>query len=211
MRVLWRAFICLFLMKRLLPLFFFLYIVLVRSCTEAKKDDSFIVQGTTSQNRLNGKKIFLVPWGSKEIEDSIGVDSVWIKDNKFEFQGHGEYIARVSVERRERYSTQDLLIVTEHGSVINVVIDSVSYGGGTPQNEVLQQWKELKEAHDLVAGPHVVRLHYLRKNPADSLQANVLADSLREFNEHFRQQVLDITKLIKEGPAYDLLMSRYGN
>lgn len=194
------------------PLLFLFTLILVSACNGSKDDDCFIVRGTTPQSRLNGKQVFLVPWGSQQIEDSIGVDSVFIKDNSFEFKlNKGEYIARVTIAKGSRYGTQDLLIVTEKGGVVNVVIDSISSGGGTPQNEALQQWKELKEAHDAIAGPQVVRLHYLRKNPADSVEANALADTLRQFNEHFRQQILDIMKIMPQGPAYDLLMSRYGN
>lgn len=195
------------------PLLFLLSLILVCACNSNKGEETYyVIKGTTSQSRLNGKKLFIVPWGSKQIEDSIGVDSVYIKDNKFEFRSNkGEYIARVSIERNARYGTQDLLIVTESGGEINVVIDSISYGGGTPQNEALQQWKELKEAHDAIAGPQVVRLYNLRKNPADSLAAKALSDSLKEFNEQFKKQVLDITKLINKGKGYDLLMSMYGD
>lgn len=49
----------------------------VFSCT--KSADEYVVSGTTSQSRLNGQKVYLVPYGSPQIEDSLGVDSAVIE------------------------------------------------------------------------------------------------------------------------------------
>lgn len=178
------------------------------SCSESH--DEYLVKGTTSQSRLNGHRVFLVPYGSPTIEDSIGVDSTVIKDGKFEFHGHkGEFLARVTVDRKVRYGTQDLLIVTEPGE-INVVIDSISNGGGTPQNEALQKWKDLKEDHDRVQWNQSQRIKSLREQ-GDSIYANALADSLRDFNERYVSEIHDIMRIAGHGTAYDLLKSRYGD
>lgn len=192
-------------MKRIL--FLIVAIAALASC--GRKGEIFVIKGTTSQYRLNGERVFLVPFGGKEIEDSIGVDSVVIKDNKFEFTGHGEYMARITMDKKVRYGTQDLLVVTESGGVITVVIDSVSHGGGTPQNEALEQWKNMKIMHDQIAGPQVMRLVRMRQD-GDSINAQPLADSLRIFNEQFKQQVHGITAVLSKGTVYDFLTSRYG-
>lgn len=68
--------------------------------------------------------------------------------------------ARVPIDMRVRYGTQDLLVVTEPG-VINVVIVTVSSGSGTPQNEALQTWKELKDDHDRVQWNQSQHIKYL--------------------------------------------------
>ena len=195
-------------MKRIAFLFFVVALVALASC--GGKGEKFVIKGTTTQSRLNGEQVFLVPFGGKHIEDSIGVDSVVIKDNKFEFTGRGEYMARVTISMKVRYGTQDLLVVTEGGGVINVVIDSVSHGGGTPQNEALEQWKTRKISHDMAVGPHVARLFRMRRG-GDSINAKPLEDSLKVFNEAFRQDVLGITKVLGKGTVYDFLMKRYGN
>lgn len=175
----------------------------------SKSDKEYIVKGSTSQSRLNGQRVFLVPYGTKAFEDSIGVDSTVIKDGKFEFRGHkGEFLARVTVDKRVRYGTQDLLIITEPGE-ITVIIDSVSSGHGTPQNEALQTWKNLKEDHDKVQWNQSQHMKYLREQ-GDTVYANALADSLKNFNKHYLNQIYDIMRIVGPGTAYDVLKSRYG-
>lgn len=177
-------------------------------CT--KSNEEYIVKGTTSQSRLNGQRVFIVPYGSPTIEDSIGVDSTVIKDGKFEFRSRkGEYLARVTVDKRVRHGTQDLLIVTEPGE-ISVVIDSISMGGGTPQNEALQSWKDLKANRDKVYWNQSQHIKYLREQ-GDTVYANSLADSLRQFNENYLKQVHSIMRVLDSGTAYDLLHRIYGD
>lgn len=180
----------------------------VTCCT--KSNEQYIVKGSTTQSRLNGEKVFLVPYGNPAYEDSIGVDSTVIKDGKFEFRGHkGEFLARVTVDRKVRYGTQDLLIVTEPGE-ITVVIDSVSSAKGTPQNEALQTWKNLKEDHDRVQWNQSQHIKYLREQ-GDTVYANSLADSLKNFNAHYLNRIHDLMRILGSGTAYDVLHQRYGN
>ena len=167
-------------MRKLFYLLLALVCAGVTCCTGNK--DEYVIKGSTSQSRLDGHWVFLVPYGTKAYEDSIGVDSVVIKNGKFEFRGHkGEFLARVTMDRRVRYGTQDLLIVTEPGE-ITVVIDSVSSGHGTPQNEALQSWKSLKENHDKVSWNQKQHIKYLQEK-GDTAYANALTDSLRNFND----------------------------
>ena len=191
----------------------FLYLVLtlvcgcVIGCTNS--NEGYRIKGTTSQSRLNGKKVFLVPYGTRTYEDSIGVDSTIIKDGKFEFQGNkGEFLARVTIDMKHRHGTQDLLIVTEPGE-ISVVIDSVSSATGTPQNEALQSWKDLKENRDRVHWNQSQHIKYLQEQ-GDTVYANSLADSLRNFNNHFIDQIHGLMRQLGSGTAYNLLLQRYG-
>lgn len=175
----------------------------------SKGEGEYVVKGETSQERLEGHRVFLVPYGSPTIEDSIGVDSTEIKNGKFEFRGNkGEFLARVTMDRKVRYGTQDLLIVTEPGE-INVVIDSVSSGRGTPQNDALQTWKELKENRDRVAWTQSQHIKWLEEK-GDTAYARSLSDSLRNFNERYLDQVRGVMRKIGKGTAYDLLKQRYG-
>ncbi|MCD8387643.1 MAG: DUF4369 domain-containing protein [Bacteroidales bacterium] len=189
----------------------FLYAALAGMLLTAcgKKEPEFVVKGSTTIERLNGHRVFLVPYGSKQIEDSIGVDSTVVEDGKFEFRGRGEYLARVTMDRKVRYGTQDLLIVTEPGGDIVITIDSLSTGGGTPQNEALQRWKDMKHAHDVMLAPQRAHLQYLRQH-GDSVYAAALQDSIKAYNDDFREQVLGIARILGKGPAYDLLMQFYG-
>lgn len=177
-------------------------------CT--KSYEEYVIKGSTSQSRLNGEKVYLVPYGSPAIQDSLGVDSTVIKDGKFEFRGHkGEFLARVTIDIRIRYGTQDLLIVTEPGE-ISVVIDSVSSAAGTPQNEALQSWKDLKEDHDRVQWYQSQHIKYLREQ-GDTVYANSLSDSLKDFNQHYLDQIHGIMRMVGSGTAYNVLRQRYGD
>ena len=195
-------------MKKLFYLLLAFVSVGVVCCTEHK--DEYIIKGSTSQSRLDGERVFLVPYGTKAYEDSIGVDSTVIKNGKFEFRGHkGEFLARVTVDKRVRYGTQDLLIVTEPGE-ITVVIDSMSSGKGTPQNDLLQAWKVLKQDHDKVQWNQSQHIKYLREQ-GDTVYANALTDSLRTFNESYLKLIHDLMRTTGPGTAYDLLRQRYGD
>lgn len=195
-------------MRKLLYLILGLASIGAFSCSECHEE--YVVKGSTTQSRLNGHRVFIVPYGSPTIEDSIGVDSTVIKDGKFEFRGHkGEFLARVTVDRKVRYGTQDLLIITEPGE-INVVIDSVSSATGTPQNDALQTWKDLKEDRDRVHWNQSQHIKYLREQ-GDTIYANALADSLKNFNEHYLNQIHEIMRSLGSGTAYDLLLQRYGD
>lgn len=195
-------------MRKLLYLLTALVCTGVFSCS--KTQDEYVVKGTTSQSRLNGQKVFLVPYGSPTIEDSIGVDSTIIENGKFEFRGHkGEFLARVTVDKRVRYGTQDLLIITEPGE-ISVTIDSTSTGGGTPQNNALQTWKDLKENRDRVHWDQTQHIKYLLEQ-GDSVYANSLSDSLKQFNRQYINQIHSLMRNIGTGTAYNLLKERYGD
>lgn len=196
-------------MKKLPYFIFFLLSLGIVCCTGNHKDE-YVIKGSTSQSRLDGERVFLVPYGPKSFEDSIGVDSVVIKNGKFEFRGQkGEFLARITMDKRVRYGTQDLLIVTEPGE-ITVIIDSISSGHGTPQNEALQSWKNLKTDHDRVSWNQSQHIKYLREH-GDTVYANALADSLKNFNNHYLNQIHDIMRIVGQGTAYDLLRQRYGD
>lgn len=172
--------------------------------------EEYIVRGTTSQTRLNGQKVYLVPYGSPLLEDSLGVDSVVIRDGKFEFRGNkGEFLARVTIDIKHRYGTQDLLVVTEPG-VTSVVIDSISSSSGTPQNDMIQWWKELKTEHDRIQWNQSRHISYLKEH-GDTAYAVSLTDSLEQFNKDYLSRVHRLMRMVGSGPAYDFLRDRYGN
>lgn len=195
-------------MKKLLIAALSAFGLIAAACSESQPES--VVKGSTSLDRLNGHRVFIVPYGSPTIEDSIGVDSVVIENGQFEFRlRKGTYLARVTVDRKVRYGTQDLLIVTEPGE-ITVVIDSISSGHGTPQNEALQSWKDLKEDHDRVQWNQSQHIKYLQEQ-GDTVYAAALTDSLRQFNDNYNKQVHEIMRIMGSGPAYDFLHQRYGD
>ena len=151
-----------------------------------------LIEGTVGNSDLNGKRIFLVPVFH---EDSLGVDSVVIQNNRFQFERNEEFLADIRVDYHFRYGTESLLVVTEPG-VVKVVIDSVSSGGGTPQNDSLQVWKELmmqrnSDVKKLVVG-----------NP--EVAKKDLEDLIAKFNRRTKQ----MAENLKAGTLYDFLIQR---
>lgn len=68
------------------------------------------------------------------------------KDNQclFSFSGQGEEMRVLRLRHLLRVYIQELLVVTEPGT-IHVKADSVGSVTGTPQNDALQKWKEGRE------------------------------------------------------------------
>lgn len=191
-------------MKKLL----YLILVLIGVACCSSPQNEYVIKGSTSQERLEGELVFLVPYGSPTIEDSIGVDSTEVRNGKFEFRGHkGEFLARITMHRKVRMGTQDLLVVTEPGEIA-VVIDSISSGKGTPQNDALQTWKNLKTEHDNVQWNQSQKIKRLQEQ-GDTVYAKALADSLKTYNDLYLTKIQDILGTLPPGPAYELLHSRY--
>lgn len=132
-------------MKRILLFLMVLAaIVLLDSCNT---DTTCRIHGTVGKERLNGKRIFLVPLFGPQTAEFV--DSVVIEDGKFEFATDSAKMFKILVDYHYRMGIQQLLVVGEPGD-IEVKIDSVSSAHGAQQNDSLQAWKELTEqyAHD---------------------------------------------------------------
>jgi len=119
---------------------FCLTALLLAACTPKGE---YRIHGYTAESSLNGVQIFLVPLHD---ESPQMVDSVFIKDNRFEFKGHGklrqEWMAELRLDKYHRFGYENLLVVTEPGDIF-ITIGKESSAYGTPQNDSLQVWKKL--------------------------------------------------------------------
>lgn len=127
-------------MKRIL--FFLVALVVVILFDSCKTDTTCRIYGTVGIEQLNGKRIFLVPLFGPQTAEYV--DSVVIKDGKFEFVTDSAKMFKILVDYHFRAGVQTLLVVGEPGD-IQVKIDSISSAGGAPQNDSLQVWKEITE------------------------------------------------------------------
>lgn len=107
---------------------------------ERLAEDEFVVEGTLPADRYEGAWLYMVPMRGPEPKP---VDSVQVaRDGFFRFTGNVEQVAVLRLDWHIRYNVQELLVVTEPG-VTRVKLDSISSCvEGTPQNMLLQQWKE---------------------------------------------------------------------
>ncbi|MBO6082824.1 MAG: DUF4369 domain-containing protein [Bacteroidales bacterium] len=122
------------------------------------------IHGRVVSNELEGVKVFLVPVGHEEREN---VDSVLIHNHEFEFRGDRHWMCTVRLIAHERNKGQDLLVATEPGDIY-VTIGPDSHGGGTPQNDSLQVWKDLTIQKNKIYGE---LYNAGRKAEADSIHA----------------------------------------
>ncbi len=182
------------------------FATLFSSCV-GNPQNEYIINGKVTQAKLEGQRVFLVPVVDS-IKEIVGVDSCVIKDMKFQFRGKEEYVADIRIDWHVRYGTQNLLVITEPGT-INVLIDSTSIGGGTPQNEVMQQWKDFAIAANRTMSAKSMEARALRAS-GDTIALNCLRDSLRQYRQYYKDQCRRIAKLSPEGTnAREFILSRY--
>lgn len=177
-------------MKRILLFGMTLALVAITftSCSKTPANQCRIHGTTPSQ--YNDKRIFLVPlYGPKTAEY---VDSIEIKDGKFEFTTDTLMMAQILVDYHYRMGVQPLLVVTEPGDV-QVIIDTMSHATGTPQNDSLEKWKQATEAHNLLlaqlrrdgkdAASDSMHLAYkqLTRRMAENCKGTLVGDFLATF------------------------------
>lgn len=102
------------------------------------------IHGTVVGDQYEGKRIFLVPFSGPATAETV--DSIEIKDGKFEFTPDSMQMYKILLDYHYRFGTQPLIVVAEPGDIM-VTIDTISSAVGTPQNDSLQVWKELTEKH----------------------------------------------------------------
>ncbi|MCQ2175156.1 MAG: DUF4369 domain-containing protein [Bacteroidales bacterium] len=132
-------------MKRLT--FFLLSFAIFAACSAPQKGKCTIKGIISAEDKRDSCYIFLVPQGPHEASD---VDSTLILGGAFEFTTEKEQMAVLRVTKYRRFGLQDLLVVTEPGTV-QVEIGESSTGRGTRQNDSLQVWKNLTEQYNLDA------------------------------------------------------------
>lgn len=133
-------------MKKFLFFLSALSVLILASCN---REDQYRIHGRVSSNELEDAQIFLVPLG---LETAEFVDSVHIHNHEFYFQGKEHRMCEIRLGKYMRDKGQNLLVVTEPGDIY-VTIGPDSHGGGTPQNDSLQVWKDLTIRRNKVFGP----------------------------------------------------------
>ena len=111
----------------------------------------------------------------------------------FAFERDTLMMAKIIIDYHFRQGFQPLLVVVEPGD-IHVEIDSISSAHGTPQNDSLQMWKQITEAHN-------ARQFALRK---DGRVAE--ADSLHLAYKRYTRQ---LAANLREGVLHDFLENLY--
>ena len=172
--------------------------VVMAGCKSAEKGNCRI-HGTMESNRWDGKKIFLVPMFG--LQDAAHVDSVVIKDGKFEFVADTTEMKVIRVDYHYRDGVQDLLVVSEPGDV-TVVIGANSVSSGTPQNDSLQVWKDRMMKFN-------TEYNKLRMQARQSGSDDILMTKGKEIQQQLRDFNIAFTKRQSPGVFKDFLQKMY--
>ncbi len=177
----------------------------VASCGSTPKDGACHIHGTVTDKALEGKRIFLVPLTGPAT--AATVDSVEIKDGKFEFTPDSMQMYKILMDYHFRMGTQTLLVVAEPGNV-NVTIGSISHANGTPQNDSLEKWKDVTEKHNLeyrqLSKASLDAKNAGRKAEADSLEAEA-----RRVHVGYKKFTRRMSENLKEGVLHEFLGGLY--
>lgn len=175
-------------------------------CTSTSKTEDGLchIQGTTNE-RFEGKKIFLLPAEGPATMETV--DSVVVTNGKFAFQSEPGEMKIIRIDYRYRTGVEDLLVVMEPGN-LEVIIDSISSGKGTPMNDTLQLWKERTMQHYKNLAPFRMKGREAEK-VGDAITMEAMKAKIEELEKAYKKESRALVDRLKEGPLYEFLDSRF--
>lgn len=164
------------------------------------------VSGTLPSAKWDGQYVFFVPMTKT---DSLGVDSVKIAGNTFDYVTTRSMTFDIRLSWRTRYGIESLLMVAEPGNVA-VRLDSVSSCVGTPLNDSLEVWKDrcLENRRTLGALTVAYRNFYAE---GDSVKGDLIKQQARDAAAAHRQRTIKLADDVAGTPLADFLNNRILN
>ncbi len=159
------------------------------------------ITGTVEGHALDGKTIYLVPVLGPH--DAAHVDSTTITDARFTFHVDSTEVKVIRVGYRYRENIEDLLVVSEPGTV-HAYIGRLSSCGGTPQNDSLQVWKDQMETFKR-------NLFTLQKAKTLSERPDTVISALQRLYQNQQQSTEAFTKRQPKGALRAFLLKLYPN
>ena len=181
-------------MKKILLLFF---LVCAGACTR----QSAVIEGTLSSDKFDNEWVYWVPF---EGVTSKTVDSTLIQKNMFRLVVSEHNLNKAGIIRVRpvlRIALQDILVVTETGTV-HVHLDSLSRATGTPLNDVLQYWKDLKYTYDK-------EVYVMRKalGAADENDKTEIQEEFEILSAAYREDIYQVVAENKDNMVGKLIFS----
>ena len=149
----------------------FLIVMLLLCAVGCRPSATMIIRGT-APSECEGLNVYLVPQPFPKAEE---VDSTVIREGRFEFRvdASQERMCDITISRKSRVPFQRLLVAIEQGE-LEVVIDTISVGGGTPMNDDQTEWKNVMTE----AGTR-----------ADELRAQILVEDDQAVIDSLKQEM----------------------
>ena len=163
------------------------------------------IEGVVNGEKYEGKRIFLIPLKGPKTAETV--DSVEIKDGKFEFTTDSMQMYKILLDLRFRFGVQPLLIVGEPGT-IQVTIDTISHAVGTPLNDSLEQWKVQTQIHNRQLGLMRRNVAELSKK-GDSVQANYIKQRADSFHLVYKNYTRQMAKNLEGSVLGDFLKDMF--
>ena len=168
-------------------------------------DGKCTIHGVVNGEQYEGKRVFLVPLKGPATAETV--DSMEIKDGKFQFSPDSMQMYKILLDYHYRLGLETLLLVGEPGD-IQVVLDSVSHASGTPQNDSLEQWKTLTEMHNHRMSLMSRNIQDL-KMKGDTVQAAYMKQRIDSFHLAYKKRTRELAENLKEGPLHEFLKGLY--
>lgn len=149
----------------------FLIVMMLLCAVGCRPSATMIIRGT-APSECEGLNVYLVPQPFPKAEE---VDSTVIREGRFEFRVDASQVRMcdITISRKSRVPFQRLLVAIEQGE-LEVVIDTISVGGGTPMNDDLTEWKNVMTE----AGTR-----------ADELRAQILVEDDQAVIDSLKQEM----------------------
>lgn len=149
----------------------FLIVMMLLCAVGCRPSATMIIRGT-APSECEGLNVYLVPQPFPKAEE---VDSTVIREGRFEFRVDASQVRMcdITISRKSRVPFQRLLVAIEQGE-LEVVIDTISVGGGTPMNDDLTEWKNVMTE----AGTR-----------ADELRAQILVEDDQTVIDSLKQEM----------------------
>jgi hypothetical protein len=176
-------------------------VTLFVSCEQQQSKNWCRIHGTVIGPEYEGKRIFLVPLKGPATAETV--DSMEVKDGKFEFMPDSPQIYKILMDYHYRYATQTLLVIAEPGD-ISVVIDTVSHASGTKQNDSLEAWKTVTETFRFKSGQMSKRALDARSSGNIALSDSINAE-LQAMRLAYKQFSRRMSANMEKGLLHDFL------
>lgn len=189
-------------MKKVILFWAVAAMTLIVGCQPQRNTGSCHVVGKVSDSLMEGQRIIIEPFDMSKT--SVQADTVVVKDGQFEATLDSVLLYKVLPADSRLYSAlQPLIIVGEPGEVwIRLGMDS--HSGGTLQNDTLDRWKIITEAHSRTYNQ--IRSSASRFGQSgDTVQAAFLNKQADSLQIAYSASTRRMAEGVGEGPLYDFL------
>ena len=171
-------------------------------CQPQKSTGSCRVYGSVSDSSMEGRRIVIEPLDMSTT--TVKSDTVEIKNGKFEIALDSLLIYKVMPAEGTLYGTlQPIIIVGEPGNVW-VSLGPDSHSGGTAQNDTIEHWKVLTEAHTRAYNQVLAKASQMAAK-GDSVQAAALHKEADSLHTIYSEKTHHMAEGIGKGPLYNFL------